>query len=171
MKDYRGVRIFQNTGEGTVKAAIAVFDHNIDIIQYPKLTTNNIVVVEARTNAWRITLVSFYFEPDQPISSYLEHLGRVGELTELKWLVIGGDANAKNIWWGGNKVDQKGEEMLGTLDNMELQILNTEEKPTFDTIRGGQRYCSYVDITACTTDLLDRVEDWKVDESPDKLGP
>ncbi|XP_026331273.1 uncharacterized protein LOC113238652 [Hyposmocoma kahamanoa] len=164
MKDYRGARIFQNTGEGTVKAAIVVFDNNIDIIQYPELTTNNIIVVGARTGAWRITLVSFYLDKDQPIGPDLEHLRRVGEMTDYKWLVIGGDANAKNTWWGAQKTDKRGEEMLGVLDSMEMQILNYGVIPTFDTIRGGKRYSSHVDITACTTDLLDRVDDWRVDE-------
>lgn len=35
MKAYRGAKIFQYTGqgEGTVKAALAVFDHNMDVMK------------------------------------------------------------------------------------------------------------------------------------------
>lgn len=59
MKAYQSVRVFQNTGqgEGTVKAAIAIFDTNLDVnsVQYPQLATNNIVVVDIRTSAWMIT--------------------------------------------------------------------------------------------------------------------
>lgn len=158
MKDYRGARIFQGTGEGTVKSTIAVFDHSIDVIQYPEYTTNNIVVVGARTSAWKITLVSFYLEPDQSIGPYLDHLRKIGEMTECKWLIIGGDGNAKNTWWGGSKIDRRGDEMLATLDNLGLHILNTGDVPTFDTIRGDKRYSSYIDVTACSVDLLDRVD-------------
>lgn len=59
-----------------MKAAIAVFDHDMNVIQCPEFTTNNIVVVKIRTSAWEITVVSFYFEPDQPIQPYLEQLKR-----------------------------------------------------------------------------------------------
>ncbi|CAB3261895.1 unnamed protein product [Arctia plantaginis] len=46
---YAGVRVYQNTkvGQDGVKAAIAVFDNDLTVIQYPKLTTNNIVVPSA----------------------------------------------------------------------------------------------------------------------------
>ncbi|CAB3241213.1 unnamed protein product [Arctia plantaginis] len=84
MRSHRGVRIFQNTncGEGTVKAAIAVFDPNLKVKQYPKLTNNNFVVLRLLTDAWEVTLISFYFEPDQPIQPYLGHLKKIS--AELK---------------------------------------------------------------------------------------
>lgn len=72
MRSYRGVRIFQGEDDGIVKAAVAVFDPDLDIIQHPELTTNNIAVVEVQTSAWRIAFVSFYFEPDQPIEPRLD---------------------------------------------------------------------------------------------------
>lgn len=79
MRSHQGVRIFQNVnyGEGTVKAAIAVFDQHLIVKQYPKLTTNNVVVISVHTDAWEVTLVSFYFEPDRPVLPYLEHLKNI----------------------------------------------------------------------------------------------
>lgn len=47
---------------------------------------------------------------------------------------------------------------------MDLHILNRGETPTFDTVRGGQRYTSFIDVTMCTTDILDVVDNWRVDE-------
>lgn len=166
MKSQRGVRVFQDTGvgEGTVKAAIAVFDKDLIIKQYPKLTTKNIAVVGIQTSAWEITLVSFYFEPDKPIDPYLEQLREIEKENGSKPLIVGGDANAKNTWWGSPKVDRRGEEMCGTLGELDLHILNIGNIPTFDTIRGGQRFTSHVDVTACSTDILDLVENWQVDE-------
>ena len=55
-------------------------------------------------------------------------------------LLIGGDANAKSSWWGSIVEDSKGEEMSGTLEDLELQVLNTGDTPTFDTVRGGRVY-------------------------------
>ncbi|CAH4026731.1 unnamed protein product [Pieris brassicae] len=36
--------------------------------------------------------------------------------------------------------------------------------PTYDTVRGGKVFKSHVDITACTTDLLAVIDDWRVEE-------
>ncbi|CAK1592792.1 unnamed protein product [Parnassius mnemosyne] len=166
MKGQRGVRVFQNSspGEGTVKAAVAVFNIGFNVKQYPKLTTNNIIVVGIQTRAWEITLVSYYFEPDQPIEPYIDHLKKIKqEIGSTKW-IAGGDANSKSTWWGSPIVDHRGEEMTGALEELGLNIMNRGDIPTFDTIRGGKRYSSYVDVTACSTDILDLVDDWTVDE-------
>ncbi|KAJ2940791.1 hypothetical protein O0L34_g14908 [Tuta absoluta] len=167
MKGYKGARIFQNTspGEGTVKSAIAIFDPNLDVTQYPELTTNNIAVVRIRTSAWSILLIAYYFEPDSPIEPYLNQLRGITEKLGADKIIIGGDCNAKSIWWGGDKDDCRGEEMLGALDEIGLQILNVGTVPTFDVIRGDQHLTSYIDVTACSPDLLDRITDWKVIEN------
>lgn len=165
MKSYRGARIYQCEveGSGTVKAAVAVFDNDLDIIPYPKLTTNNIVVVGIRTRAWEIAVASYYFEPDQPIGPYLDQLTKIKLELGTKNLLIGGDANAKNTWWGSTTEDSRGEEMHGTLEELELQILNTGDMPTFYTVRGGIVYKSHVDVTACSLELIDLVDGWRID--------
>lgn len=124
MGHYGGVRVFQGADQrdGPVKAAIAVFDQNLDVRQFPKLTTNNIVVVSIRTCTWEITVVSYYFEPDQPIEPYLEQLKKIQKELQPKMLLIGGDANAKNTWWGGDVVNWRGEEMSGVIGEMDLQV-------------------------------------------------
>lgn len=163
---HAGVRIYQNTnvGEGKVKAAIAIFDHDLTVIQYPKLTTNNIVVVGIRTVAWEIILVSFYFEPDLTIEPYISQMENIVQTCRCRGVIIGGDANSKSTWWGSLKTDDRGNDMAGALGDMGLYILNSGDTPTFDTIRGGQRYHSYIDVTACSVDLLDLIEQWRVDE-------
>ncbi|XP_048000297.1 uncharacterized protein LOC125237346 [Leguminivora glycinivorella] len=143
MRSYRGVRIFQSTdiGEGTVKAAIAVLDQDLDVIQCPKLTTNNIVVVRIRTSAWEVTLVSIYLEcPQQnhPIGPDLNHLALIARETGSRTWIVGGDVNAKSMWWGSPVNDYRGEELSGTLDELNMSILNRGNIPTFDTVRGGK---------------------------------
>ncbi|XP_063539417.1 uncharacterized protein LOC134748560 [Cydia strobilella] len=165
-RSYKGVRIFQGTGagEGTVKAAIAVFDDDIKVTQYPKLTTDNVVAVSIQTSAWEVVLVSLYLEPDQPMEPHLEQLEKVAkELKPQRW-IIGGDFNAKSTWWGSPVVDGRGEQLATTLDELGLNILNRGDTPTFDTVRGGKHYTSYVDVTACSIDILDLVDDWRVDQ-------
>ncbi|CAH2090550.1 unnamed protein product [Euphydryas editha] len=166
VKGRNGIRVFQpaDQGSGTVKAAVIVFDADLHIKQYPKLTTNNITVVGIQICDWEIALISFYFEPDLPMDSYLAHLRRVQRETGARSMIIGGDCNAKCVWWGSPVTDRRGEEMYGTLEDLGLCLLNQGETPTFDTIRGGVRYSSYVDITAVSLDLLSLVNGWRVCE-------
>ncbi|CAK1582710.1 unnamed protein product [Parnassius mnemosyne] len=166
MRDYRGARIFQSgQTEGVVKAAIAVFDNNIYVTQCPTLTTNNIAVVVVKTNTWEMGVISLYLEPDVPIEPYMDQLKDiVTKLGKMK-ILIGGDTNAWSPWWGSIKEDKRGETLLGTLNQLDLHILNKGETPTFDTVRGGKIYQSHVDITVCSENLLSLVEDWKIDDS------
>ncbi|XP_063623904.1 uncharacterized protein LOC134795903 [Cydia splendana] len=165
-RSYNGVRVFQGTGagEGPVKAAIAVFDGNIKITQYPKLTTDNVVVVSVQTSAWEVILVSLYLEPDQPMEPHLEQLEKIAKELEPRRWIIGGDFNAKSTWWGSPVVDGRGEQLSNTLDELGLHILNRGDTPTFDTTRGDRHLTSYVDVTACSIDILDLVDDWRVDQ-------
>ncbi|KAL0892590.1 hypothetical protein ABMA27_014319 [Loxostege sticticalis] len=167
MKDYRGARIYQNAaiGDGTVKASIVVFDDSLDVIQCPKLTTDNIVVVRIRTSAWEIAAVSFYFEPDKHIEPYLDRLREVVAELGPRLLLVGGDCNAKSTWWGSKHEDHRGAEMSGTLEEVNLHVLNRGFVPTFETVRGGRTISSRVDITACSEDLLGLVEEWRVDRT------
>lgn len=168
LKNYGTARIFQNTnqGDGTIKAAIVVFDGNVEATLCPQFTTNNMVVVKIRTGAWEIVAVSIYFEPKpEPIEPYLEQLRAMTESIDTNMVIVGGDVNAKNPLWGSKKLNQRGEEVAETLDEVKLQVLNTGDTPTFDTVRGNKRYTSYVDVTACTEEMLTLVEDWRVIEN------
>ncbi|XP_045504402.1 uncharacterized protein LOC123701034 [Colias croceus] len=166
VRTYNGVRVFQSDGEGggVVKACIVVLDDSLDVELHARLSNNNIVVATLRTKAWEMIVVSFYFEPDKPVGPYLENLMRIGRKLGSNRMVLGGDANAKSPWWGGDKEDQRGRDVSAVLEAMGMHILNTGDIPTFDTIRGGKRYSSYVDVTACSDDLLNRVGDWRVEE-------
>ncbi|XP_047020947.1 uncharacterized protein LOC124630947 [Helicoverpa zea] len=78
-------------------------------------------------------------------------------------IIVGGDANAKSTWWGSSIIDSRGEEVAGSFEDMGLQVLNTGNTPTFDTIRGGKQFTSFVDLTACSEGLLGLIEDWRVE--------
>lgn len=69
MRSRQGVRLYQNTNreEGTVKAVVAVFDENLRVKPHPNLATNNFVLLGIQAETWKVTLVSFYFEPEAPI--------------------------------------------------------------------------------------------------------
>lgn len=165
MRTYPGVRVVQccnRAADRVIKAAILVFDEQIDVIQCPTLTTENIAVAKLRTSAWEVVVMSIYLEGDKAIEPYGLHIAKVVEEIGRGNVVLGGDVNAWNTWWGSRDIDERGEEMAALLEELDLQILNQGTEPTFDTYRGGVRYTSNVDITACSSNILGCVSGWRV---------
>lgn len=164
MKNYQGTRVVQcaRKTEKVNKAAIVLFDDAINLKQCPNLTTENFAVAKLRTGAWEIGVVSVYFDGGQPIEPDLDHIRVIMEGIGVRDVILGGDVNAWNTWWGSREVDQRGDALAGTLDELGLHILNLGTAPTFDVIRGGRRYSSCVDITTCTENMLGRVKNWRL---------
>ncbi|CAF4950848.1 unnamed protein product [Pieris macdunnoughi] len=166
VKEQSGARVYQHeqAGATVTKAAIFVFDEKIEVIQFPEWTTPNVVVVKLRTEAWEITLVSFYLEPDpKDVQHHIDRIQRICDRAKNR-IILAGDANAKSPWWCSPNVDHRGDLIADTLHSMNFEILNNSNIPTFDTVRGGKSYRSYVDITACTADLLAIIDEWSVEE-------
>ncbi|CAF4939189.1 unnamed protein product [Pieris macdunnoughi] len=167
MKDYPRVRVVQcqkpQTGE-VVKAAVVIFDADIDIIQYPEITTANTVPIKIKTaEGGGIALVSYYMEPaPKLIEPYLKQLDEVASKIR-KRIILGGDANAKSPWWGSPVADDRGEAFENAVAQIGLHIINDGQEPTFEVTRRGKRIASHLDITVCSQDLLGHVEDWRVD--------
>ncbi|KAJ2946800.1 hypothetical protein O0L34_g12863 [Tuta absoluta] len=166
IKITQSMRIIQSAKPRTkpVKSAIIVFNGEIDIIEDPTLTTENIAVAILKTNVWRIAVISIYFEDSAPIEPYLRQIKAIKEKLNETKIIIGGDANAWSHWWGSVREDPRGQELFDALNDMELHILNQGNEPTFDTIRGGRQFRSHVDVTMCSDGLLCDIHDWKVDK-------
>ncbi|XP_045541199.1 uncharacterized protein LOC123722728 [Papilio machaon] len=161
IKQYKGVRVLQcarKTTDTVVKSVIIIFNDTINISQYPALTTENFAVTKLRTGAWEIGVVSAYLEGDKPLGPYLETIKHAIQGLGTKSVIVAGDVNAWNTWWGSRETNEIGEEIAAFLDQHELHILNTGTEPTFDTVRGDRRYTSCVDITTCSTTHLGRID-------------
>ncbi|CAH2208472.1 jg24109, partial [Pararge aegeria aegeria] len=163
----KGYRVVQRTRNRTkpVKAAIVVLDDELRVAEHPALTTENVAVATLGTNDWEVCVISIYFEDSQPIEPYLNHVKKIKDKLQPKKLIIGGDANAWSTWWGSESEDQRGEALVGAIEEMEMHILNEGTVPTFFTIRNGTTFKSIVDVTACSHDLLGLISDWRVDQS------
>ncbi|KAJ2950333.1 hypothetical protein O0L34_g8563 [Tuta absoluta] len=96
IKITQSMRIIQSAKPRTkpVKSAIIVFNGEIDIIEDPTLTTENIAVAILKTNVWRIAVISIYFEDSAPIEPYLRQIKAIKEKLNETKIIIGGDANA-----------------------------------------------------------------------------
>lgn len=68
------------------------------------------------------------------------------------------------------KEDRCGEELLGTLNELNMHILNEETVLTCHTIR-GKTFQIHVDITACSESRLEKVQEWHVDKGITMFRP
>ncbi|GBP95347.1 hypothetical protein EVAR_85931_1 [Eumeta japonica] len=66
---------------------------------------------------------------------------------------------------GSQRERQEGQAYRDFLDEMGFHILNTGSTPTFETYRGDRICSSIVDVTACSSPLIGRVENWRVDRT------
>ncbi|KAJ2947204.1 hypothetical protein O0L34_g16912 [Tuta absoluta] len=167
VKQYQGTRIVQKIqrGEAPVKAAIIVFDDQIEVREKPTLTTENIAVAVLKTPKWEIGVISFYFEPSEPIEPYIRLLKNIHQSLNMTNILIGGDGNAWSTWWGGITENHRGAELSGAIEEMGLHILNQGTVPTFETTRGDKMISSHVDLTVCTPTMINLVGEWRVDQS------
>lgn len=150
IKHHPGIRTIQKLRDrrGPVKAAIFVFDDKLRLYEDCALTTENIAVLTLKTPNCTLALVSVYFEVNQPLTPYLDHVKKIHDKYSSNYLLIGGDVNAWSTWWGSRQENHRGAELAVFLEELDLQILNEGDEPTFETIRGGKLYMSRVDITA-----------------------
>lgn len=166
-----GFRIVQKSSQRTkdVKAVVVIVDDELVVQVDQKCVTENMVVVNvARPGGQKLTLVSVYFEGTEPLEPYLETLGEA--IASADNLIVGGDVNAKSVWWGGKEDDDRGQLLLEFLSSWGLHISNVGNVPTFEVYRGGRYYSSIVDVTLVTEALMDKVSDWRVDRTVVQLS-
>ncbi|CAG4932972.1 unnamed protein product [Parnassius apollo] len=79
--------------------------------------------------------------------------------------IIAGDVNAKSVWWGCDADDKRGSQIMETVAELNLEILNTDSNPTFAVYRMGKLCSSIIDITVCSASLINKIKNWRVDET------
>lgn len=167
MKQVPGTKVIQCTlsRQKPVKAAVVVFGDNLEVIHDPQLVTENVAAVFIIAGRLKLGVVSVYFEGDQEINPYLRTTKEFCNSLDTNNVLVGGDVNAWSQWWGSNSENRRGEDYNTFLNEMDFQILNIGNTPTFETYRRGRLYSSIVDVTACSQPLLGKIEDWRVDRS------
>ena len=148
-----------------VKAAIIVFGDRLEVIHDPQLVTETEAAITLIAGQMRLGVVSVYYEGDKDIEPYLARTRTFCQKLDTKNLILAGDVNAWSHWWGSRSENQRGEAYSSFLGDMDFQVLNKGDTPTFETYRGGKLYSSIVDVTACSLPLLGRIENWRVERS------
>lgn len=106
------------------------------------------------------TLYSVYISPNSGIEVFAESLDelRLAVQTSSKELVIAGDFNAKNTYWGGERTDGRGTLLLEWAYALNLNVLNDGTLPTLVRTNGT----SYIDLTMATEGMMVPDPVWQV---------
>ncbi|XP_046977641.1 uncharacterized protein LOC124543461 [Vanessa cardui] len=169
VKQYPGTKVIQCTHNinrsNPVKAAIIVFGDQFRIIQDPQLVTETESAVILEAGNFRLGVISVYFDGNVDIGPYTQRIKTTANALITPNIIIAGDVNAWSYWWGSVSEDQRGAEYYAFLNEMDYHVLNSGNTPTFEVWRGGKLCSSIVDVTACSTSLLGKIKDWKVDRT------
>jgi hypothetical protein len=81
-------------------------------------------------------------------------------LTQLKpqFFIIGSDTNSRSCLWNSPETDLRGHTLNEFIQQYQLFVLNSGNKPTFWR-QNGQ---SFIDVTLCSSSLLKHCEQWTV---------
>lgn len=167
LKQYPGTRVIQCSlnRQKPVKAAIIVFGDRLRVIHDPQIVTETECAVLLEAGTLKLGVVSVYFEGDQPIEPYIERTRTACQKLGTSNVIVGGDVNAWSQWWGSSAENQRGEAYSSFLNEINYHILNEGDTPTFEEYRQGKLCTSIVDVTACSTPLLGKVKEWKVNRT------
>ncbi|KAI5747429.1 hypothetical protein M8J77_014440 [Diaphorina citri] len=108
-----------------------------------------------------VQIFSCYISPNVPLPVFVKFLDglklaiRASKCTKY---VVGGDFNSKSFYWNARKEDDRGTILSEWAAEMDLEIVNRGNKPTF--VRGESN--SIIDITMCSQNLWRKITDWRV---------
>ncbi|CAK1584821.1 unnamed protein product [Parnassius mnemosyne] len=161
---YRIIQKVTNDRNKPVRSAIVICDPKIQFTVNPNLLSEDIVGVELKINYSNIGLISMYLHENADLEEDLQTIKNYVANMNTDDIIIGGDSNARSIWWGCNADNNRGKTIMETLAELNLDILNLGTKPTFVAHRLGKLCTSIIDVTACSSSLLHRIKDWRVDD-------
>lgn len=160
-------RVIQNPHSNTtnpVKSAAIILDQQLIVTENTRLHTANIIGFKIILNNLSVAFIGVYLEGETSIDPYLNHIEMVAESLQEANLIVAGDVNAKSVWWGCKEEDERGTAFVQLATQIDLNILNRGNTPTFYTYRGNKLYSSIVDVTACSSQLLNKIQNWRVNE-------
>lgn len=145
------------------KTATLIFNKMITATVFNHLCDSHCVVVEVRTSIGTIVLVNQYYQFEDPIQQHLQKTESVFRTLATMPIVMMVDLNAWSTLWGSPTTNTKGEEVQLLMQELGLEVENTQGGPP--TVEGRAGVGSYVDATITNGLAQGRVGSWKVTQS------
>ncbi|XP_052750082.1 uncharacterized protein LOC128200503 [Galleria mellonella] len=145
-----------------VRAAIVILNPSLRIIESQEWITEDIVGLKITVGNDTFILINAYLDKTHDIEQTVNSLRKIVDSTGTTNLLLAGDANAKSPWWGCDSEDERGSKIMDMFAELGMEVLNQGSQPTFLVYRQGQPCQSIIDITACSSQVLNLITDWKV---------
>ena len=147
-----------NNNQPAVRACIILLNPSLSSIIITHLSNSDFIVA----NINNIIIASVYSEPNGNINNTINCVINTTNYANNNKCIIAGDFNAKSIYWGEPTSDERGHEIMLTIVQCNLHILNEGNRPTFDTVRGQRRLTSCIDLTLVNDNLIDQINNWHI---------
>ncbi|XP_023212913.1 uncharacterized protein LOC111615711 [Centruroides sculpturatus] len=137
-------------------AALIVCQERWSVMQLSQFTSGTCAAAQFAREGLAIYVASFYFPPNDDIRVSILEMERVLQALQDQLVIVGVDSNAKNPIWGSDRIDDRGELLLGLFSQWGYTVLNRQsEIPTFRSTRGS----SFVDVAAYSAGLCNYMRD------------
>lgn len=132
---------------------------NPELIPYPTITHskgNGYVAVSIN----HLLIVSVYLRPNLDVDNILEEILELITKSHYEYTIVAGDFNARSTLWGDRIYNQRGIAVESWADQLELRFVNEGNTSTCSRPQGD----SIIDLTWSTSNLIDKLLHWKVQE-------
>lgn len=125
------------------KVAVLIDKRKFTSMMISEHTNQNTVTVRITNTNPPLVVSSIYSEPKARLKAHLNRIEGISKDINRN-LIIAGDFNAKNVVWGGETTDRRGERLLDTIVRSGMNIENSgNSEPTFHSTNGR----SWIDLT------------------------
>ncbi|XP_052751319.1 uncharacterized protein LOC128200797 [Galleria mellonella] len=145
-----------------VRAATVILNPSLRIVENQDWITEDIVGLKIVVGNEVFTVINVYLDKTHDIDQTMNSLRKIIDSTGTANLIIAGDANARSPWWGCDTEDERGSKIMDTFAELGMEVLNQGSQPTFLVYRQGQPCQSIIDITACSSQILNLIADWRI---------
>jgi hypothetical protein len=153
-------KLFYKESE-TIKTTICVTNKKINVLFIESFSNQYSTAVKFEFMDKTLFGFSLYCSPLQRIETELNHIKEVILVLKPEYLIICTDSNAKSKVWFNNRDDDRGNQLIQFLSELNLIVLNDDpNSPTFQTNRGQ----SFIDLTIIGVNCSQIVNNWKVCE-------
>lgn len=148
------------TGE-IPKAATIIFNKNLTITNLVKYTDTHCVCIEVISKYGGIIIINQYYQFSEEIEMHLEKTRDILSAYSDKPVIVMADINAKSTLWHSGRTDERGREMEGLINEMQLDVINKPyQAPTYQNRAGA---ATNIDVTLANSRVAE-IEDWRVEE-------
>ena len=163
-----GHQVIQRLTSDVVKSAIIIFNKDVSAFLQTQYSTSNITTIDIKFHSLKFRLINCYNVPNEDISNNLTIISQAVDDADggLQGAVLTGDFNSHHNFWDHNHANDKNGVILHDfIVSKSMDVMNDNQKPTFEVIRNGRLITSIIDLTIASRNLITKISDWEVNSS------